>query len=90
MKCTKSVIFSHIRDYGTDLINILKSFLKSLQLAVHIFEAIMYSIQIDHSYIVIERIIAHIEKTTSILQKSNMAQVIHILASTLNDVTKVA
>ena len=45
------------------------------QLAVHIFEAVMYSIQIDHSYIVIERIIAHIEKTLSIAQKSNMAQV---------------
>ena len=44
-------------------------------MAVHIFEAVMYSIQIDHSYIVIERIIAHIEKTLSIAQKSNMAQV---------------
>jgi hypothetical protein len=44
-------------------------------LAVHIYEAIMYSIQIDHSYIIIERIIDHIEKTVNILQKSNMAQV---------------
>jgi hypothetical protein len=42
---------------------------------VHIYEAIMYSIQIDHSYIIIERIIDHIEKTVNILQKSNMAQV---------------
>jgi hypothetical protein len=44
-------------------------------LAVHIYEAIMYSIQIDHSYIIIERIIDHIEKTVNVLQKSNMAQV---------------
>lgn len=45
-------------------------------LAVHIFEAIMFSIQIDHSYIVIERNISHIERTISLVQKSNMAQVL--------------
>ncbi len=53
-------------------------------MAVHIYEAIMYSIQIDHSYIIIERIIDHIEKTVNILQKSNMAQVENNITLTEN------
>jgi len=49
------------------------------QLAVHIFEVIMFSIQIDHSYIVIERVISHIEKAKKPVAESCMAQVIHLI-----------
>ena len=44
--------------------------------AVHTFNAIMYSIQVDLSYILIEKIIAHIDTASNITQKGNIATVL--------------
>ena len=44
--------------------------------AVNTFNAIMYSIQVDLSYILIEKMLAHMRLTNSIVQKGNIANVL--------------
>ena len=39
--------------------------------AIHTFNAIMYSIQVDLSYILIERILVHLDRVTSVTAKGN-------------------
>lgn len=49
----------------------------SLARAIHTFEAIMYSIQTDLSYIVIDKLMAHLDVSqNTLLQKASIAIVL--------------
>ncbi len=44
--------------------------------AIHTFEAIMYSIQVDLSYIVIDKLMSHLNATKNVMQKASIAIVL--------------